>query len=159
MKKVAPLSLFVQYPDSRFKDLVNSNVLRRWVQTTLLGPAKLTLRFVDETEARTLNHTYRKQDKATNVLTFCYTEDEDDLAQADIILCVDVIQKEANEQNKSVAEHLAHMIVHGALHAQGYDHETEEEAEEMEALEIYILKKLKFPNPYAAEKWPPNMAE
>ena len=107
------------------------------------------MRFVDAAEGKDLNRNYRGKDYATNVLTFAYTENEDsDTTQADIILCTDVLQLEAAEQEKSVEEHAAHLVVHGVLHAQGYDHESDEEAEEMEALEIEILAELGFRNPY-----------
>ena len=84
------------------------------------------------------------------MLTFAYTEDEDsEVTQADIILCTEVLEKEAAEQKKALLDHAAHLIVHGVLHAQGYDHEDETEAEEMESLEIEILEALGFDNPYA----------
>ncbi|WP_211443450.1 rRNA maturation RNase YbeY [Collimonas humicola] len=147
------LSLSVQYPDPRLQDSVTRPKLRRWVQAALLAPAELTIRFVDAEEGRALNRDYRGKDYATNVLTFAYSEDqeEDDngVTQADIILCTDVLEREAKEQNKTVVEHAAHLVVHGVLHAQGYDHEDEEEATEMESLEIEILEALGWPNPYA----------
>jgi probable rRNA maturation factor len=145
------LTLSVQYADPRLKDVVPRADIRRWVQATLFAPAELTIRFVDAEEGRTLNRDYRGKDYATNVLTFAYTEDENaEVTQGDIILCTDVLQREAAEQKKTVEAHTAHLIVHGVLHAQGYDHEDEEEAEEMEALEIEILEALGFSNPYAA---------
>ncbi|MDP5007605.1 MAG: rRNA maturation RNase YbeY [Glaciimonas sp.] len=143
------LSLSVQYPDPRLKDIVTRPLIRRWIKAALLAPAELTIRFVDAAEGQILNRDYRDKDYATNVLTFAYTEDQDaETTQADIILCTDVLQREAAEQNKSVVEHTAHLIVHGVLHAQGYDHEDEVEAEEMEALEIDFLAALGFANPY-----------
>jgi probable rRNA maturation factor len=143
------LSLSVQYPDPRLKHIVPRADLRRWVQASLFAPAELTIRFVDAEEGRTLNRNYRGKDYATNVLTFAYSEDEEsEVTQADIILCTDVLQREAAEQGKPVQTHAAHLVVHGALHAQGYDHEVEEEASEMEALEIDILAKLGYANPY-----------
>ena len=143
------LSLSVQYPDPRLQSILPRPLLRKTVQAAIFFPAELTLRFVDAEEGRVLNNDYRGKDYATNVLTFAYTEDSDaEVTQADIILCTDVLQKEAAEQNKSVLEHAQHLVVHGVLHAQGYDHESDEEAEEMEALEIEILAKLGLPNPY-----------
>ncbi len=144
------LSLSVQYPDPRLKESIPRNKLRAWVQAALLAPAELNIRFVDADEGRTLNREYRGKDYATNVLTFAYTEDEDsEVTQADIILCTDVVRREALEQKKPVESHIAHLVVHGVLHAQGYDHETEEEATEMEQLEVEILASLGEPNPYA----------
>ncbi len=143
------LSLSVQYPDPRLQDAITRPLLRRWVQAALLAPAELTIRFVDAEEGRTLNRDYRGKDYATNVLTFAYTEDEhNDITQADIILCSDVVQHEAAEQNKTLDAHCAHLIVHGVLHAQGYDHEADDEAAEMEQLEIDTLAQLGFANPY-----------
>ena len=143
------LTLSVQYPDPRLQALLTRPLLRKTVQSAIFFPAELTLRFVSAEEGRVLNKDYRGKDYATNVLTFAYTEDSDaEVTQADIILCTDVLEKEAAEQNKSVLEHAQHLVVHGVLHAQGYDHESDEEAEEMEALEIEILATLGLPNPY-----------
>ena len=148
--KRAPLSLSVQYPDPRLQDIVTRPKLRRWVQAALFAPAELTIRFVDAAEGQALNRDYRDKDYATNVLTFAYTEDQEAIVtEADIILCTDVLEREAAEQGKTVLAHTAHLIVHGVLHAQGYDHENEEEAQEMEAIETDILAKLGLPNPYA----------
>lgn len=144
------LTLSVQYADPTLKEIVPRTQIRRWVAAALFAPAELTIRFVDAEESRTLNRDYRGKDYATNVLTFAYTEDEEsEVTQADIILCSDVLEKEATEQKKPLIDHAAHLIVHGVLHAQGYDHEEEAEAEEMEALEIEILSALGFDNPYA----------
>jgi probable rRNA maturation factor len=149
------LSLSVQYPDPRLQDTVTRALARRWVQASLFAPAELTLRFVDAAEGRTLNRDYRHKDYATNVLTFAYDEGngsgvaDDAPTRADIILCTDVLQREAAEQKKTVQAHAAHLIVHGVLHAQGYDHETDADADEMERLETEILAGLGFDNPYA----------
>jgi probable rRNA maturation factor len=147
------LSLSVQYPDARLQESVTRQKVRKWVQAALLGPAELTVRFVDAEEGRVLNRDYREKDYATNVLTFAYNEGEeiadDEPTRADIILCTDVIEKEAAEQKKTVEEHAAHLIVHGVLHAQGYDHGDDEEAHEMEQLERDILSALGYPDPYA----------
>jgi probable rRNA maturation factor len=143
------LTLSVQYPDARLQPMLTRPLLRKTVQAALFFPAELTLRFVDAEEGRTLNKDYRGKDYATNVLTFAYTEDSDaEVTQADIILCTDVLEKEAAEQKKTVLEHAQHLVVHGVLHAQGYDHESDEEAEEMEALEVEILAGLGLANPY-----------
>ncbi len=145
------LSLSVQYPDPRLKESLTRAKLRRWVQAALLAPAELTIRFVAAEEGRTLNRDYRHKDYATNVLTFAYSEgeqDEDEPTRADIVLCSDVLLREAQEQNKSVEAHCAHLIVHGVLHAQGYDHDDDAEALEMEALETEILARLGLDDPY-----------
>lgn len=143
------LSLSVQYPDARLKDTITRTQVRRWVQAALFAPAELTIRFVDAEEGRVLNRDYRSKDYATNVLTFAYSEGEDSaVTQADIILCTDVLQREAAEQHKSIEAHTAHLLVHGVLHAQGYDHEDPQEADEMEGLEIEILTSLGWANPY-----------
>lgn len=143
------LSLSVQYADARLKTSAPRTQVRRWVLAALAVPAELTIRFVDATEGRTLNRDYRGKDYATNVLTFAYTVAEDStVTQADIILCSDVLEKEASEQKKPLTDHAAHLIVHGVLHAQGYDHEEEEEAARMEAMETEILMRLGFGDPY-----------
>lgn len=145
------LSLSVQYPDARLRDVITRAKVRRWVQAALLAPAELTVRFVAAEEGRTLNRDFRRKDYATNVLTFAYNEpdeDEDEPTRADIVLCTDVLEREAQEQNKSVEAHCAHLIVHGVLHAQGYDHDIDAEALEMEALETEMLAKLGMDDPY-----------
>ena len=149
--KPAPkLTLSVQYPDPRLQATLTRPKLRRWVKAALFAPAELTVRFVDAREGRELNRDFRGKDYATNVLTFAYSEDEAaETTLADIILCTDVLEKEAAEQGKTVEAHATHLIVHGVLHAQGYDHETDEEADEMEALETEILASIGVANPYS----------
>ena len=146
------LSLSVQYADAHLRDLVTRAQIRRWVQAALFAPAELTIRFVDAEEGRALNREYRAKDYATNVLTFAYNEGEDvaedEPTRADLILCTEVLEREAKEQKKTLEAHTAHLVVHGVLHAQGYDHEDDEEAAEMEGLEIEILEQLGFANPY-----------
>jgi probable rRNA maturation factor len=152
------LTLSVQYPDARLQESITRPKIRRWVQAALFAPAELTIRFVDAEEGRALNREYRGKDYATNVLTFAYNEGdefgqplaEDAPTQADIILCTDVLQKEAAEQKKTVEDHTAHLIVHGVLHAQGYDHMDDDEATEMEGIETEILAGLGMADPYAA---------
>ena len=122
----------------------------RWIRHALSTDAEITVRIVGAEEGRQLNREYRKKDYATNVLTFDYTQGP--VVTADLVLCAPVIEREAKEQNKSLEEHYAHMLVHGTLHAQGWDHETSEaDAEEMEAYETDILQELGFENPYATE--------
>ncbi len=148
------LTLSVQYADPRLQELITRPKVRRWIAAALFAPAELTIRFVDADEGRTLNRDYRHKDYATNVLTFAYNEGEqiedDAPTRADIILCTDVLNKEAEEQGKTVEAHTAHLIVHGVLHAQGYDHDDDEEAAEMEGIETEILTGLGFADPYAA---------
>ena len=144
------LSLSVQYADRRLAEKLPRYRIRRLVQAALQSPAQLTIRFVGTEEGRALNRDYREKDYATNVLTFAYDVGEKTVL-ADIILCADVLLAEAAEQNKSVEDHAAHLIVHGTLHAQGYEHEDESEAEEMEALEAEILARFSIANPYLAD--------
>jgi probable rRNA maturation factor len=110
--------------------------------------AELTLRLVDTDEGRSLNANYRNKDYATNVLTFEYGVDPEGTAHGDIILCLDVLKKEATEQDKPFKNHAAHLVIHGTLHALGYDHLSNDEAEHMEAMEIAILTRLHIENPY-----------
>ena len=121
----------------------------RWIRHALALDAEITVRIVDEEEGRQLNRDYRHKDYATNVLTFDYAQEP--LVLADLVLCAPVVEREAREQNKSLEEHYAHLLVHGALHAQGWDHETsEQDAQEMETYETAILQGLGFADPYAA---------
>ncbi|PVY57192.1 MULTISPECIES: rRNA maturation RNase YbeY [unclassified Simplicispira] len=121
----------------------------RWIRHALALDAEITVRIVDEEEGRQLNRDYRHKDYATNVLTFDYTQEP--VVTADLVLCAPVVEREAREQNKSLEEHYAHLLVHGTLHAQGWDHEaSEQDAQEMEAYETAILQELGFADPYAA---------
>ena len=159
------LSLSVQYADAStdWQTVLPRPMLRRWVQAALQVNAALTVRFVDEAEGRTLNQQFRGKDYATNVLTFTYDDELDDLPEevraaiaaeqgeqieADIILCGAVLEREAAEQGKTIVEHAAHLVVHGVLHAQGFDHIEDEEAEIMEGLERQVVMKLGFADPY-----------
>jgi len=120
----------------------------RWIRHALALDAEITVRIVGEDEGRQLNRDYRQKDYATNVLTFDYRAEP--VVTADLVLCAPVVAREAQEQNKSLEEHYAHLLVHGALHAQGWDHETsDEDAQEMEAYETDILTGLGFADPYA----------
>jgi probable rRNA maturation factor len=118
----------------------------RWIRNTLEVDGEITVRIVDAEEGQTLNRDYRQKDYATNVLTFDYTQEP--VVTADLVLCAPVIAKEAKEQKKTLEEHYAHMIVHGTLHAQGWDHELDEDAEVMELRETDIMARLGFKNPY-----------
>ncbi len=120
---------------------------RRWIGMALAGPAEIAVRIVGTGEGRALNRQYRRKDYATNVLTFDYARQP--VVAADLVLCGPVVEREAQEQGKTLETHYAHLLVHGALHAQGYDHERgEREALEMEALEVLLLGALGYSNPY-----------
>ncbi|AVP56206.1 rRNA maturation RNase YbeY [Pulveribacter suum] len=119
----------------------------RWIRHALAVDAEITVRIVGSEEGQRLNREFRRKDYATNVLTFDYQQQP--LAIADLVLCAPVVEREAREQNKTLEEHYAHLLVHGALHAQGWDHETsEDDAREMEAYETAILQELGFADPY-----------
>jgi probable rRNA maturation factor len=122
---------------------------RRWVGAALQQRASVLLRIVDEAEGRALNREYRGKDYATNVLTFAYGE-EGGMLCGDIVLCAPVVEREAHEQDKDLLAHYAHLTVHGVLHMQGYEHETDAEAGEMETLEVEIMQSLRFNDPYAS---------
>ena len=120
----------------------------RWIRHALARDGEITVRVVDQGEGQTLNRDYRKKDYATNVLTFDYTQEP--VVTADLVLCAPVVAQEAREQNKALAAHYAHLIVHGVLHAQGWDHETSPaHAQAMEAREVAVLAGLGFGSPYA----------
>ncbi|HOF30917.1 MAG TPA: rRNA maturation RNase YbeY [Burkholderiaceae bacterium] len=120
----------------------------RWIRHALAADAEITVRIVGLEEGRALNRDYRQKDYATNVLTFDYTREP--LVTADLVLCAPVVEQEAREQGKTLQAHYAHLLVHGTLHAQGWDHETSRaDAETMEAYEIQILARLNLPNPYS----------
>ena len=127
--------------------LPSTERFRRWTRAPLLENADVTLRLVDRAEGRALNRAYRRRDYATNVLTFAYP-DQQPLA-SDIVLCLPVIEAEARRQGKSLEAHLAHLTVHGVLHLQGFDHETDDDAELMEGIETEIVSRLGYPDPYA----------
>jgi probable rRNA maturation factor len=145
------LTIELQYAspaiESAVSKAVSSTLIKKWIKSATPLGGLVTLRFVNAAEGKKLNAAFRQKDYATNVLTFPYELSKSNLA-ADIILCLPVLQKEAKEQGKLFKAHLAHLIVHGCLHAQGHDHEVARDAKKMEALEIQILQKLGFANPY-----------
>ena len=118
----------------------------RWIRAALQSDAEITVRIVDSAESQALNRDYRQKDYATNVLTFDYTQEP--IVTADLVLCAPVVAAEAKDQEKTLEEHYAHLLVHGALHAQGWDHDEDEDAQVMELRESEIMTRLGFPNPY-----------
>ncbi len=131
---------------SQLANIPARTLFRKWSKAALRVDTEVTIRIVDAQEALELNSTYRGKDYATNVLTFPLTETPH--LMGDIIICAPVVEAEAKAQNKSLEAHFAHLTVHGILHLHGYDHETEAQAELMEAIEIQILAKLGYANPY-----------
>ena len=138
--------------ESSNSDLPSLNQLERWANAAYQGkkPLEMTIRIVEEEESHALNFEYRGKDKSTNVLSFPFEAPEFveiDLL-GDIVICKPVVELEAKEQDKQLEAHWAHMVIHGTLHLQGYDHIHDDEAEEMEGLEITILSDLGYDNPY-----------
>lgn len=145
MNQPHKLSLSVQYA-SLCKALPTRQQFRRWVKAALDRDLHCTLRVVDEDEGRRLNRDFRGKDYATNVLTFVY--DDTVPLSGDIVICAPVVERESAEQGMQLLAHYAHLTLHGALHLQGYDHESEVGAAEMEALETALMAKLGYPAPY-----------
>jgi len=145
------LQLSLQFGDiphaARHRAALPRHFVTRCIRHALAVDAEITVRIVGEEEGRELNKAYRQKDYATNVLTFDYAQAP--VVMADLVLCAPVVAQEAREQGKTLAAHYAHLLVHGALHAQGWDHETSKaDAEEMEAYEVEILSGLGVKNPY-----------
>ncbi len=135
----------VQYA-SRAAHLPERAQLRRWAKAAAQQAMDFTLRFVDEAEARAMNATYRHKDYATNVLTFIYASQP--VLHGDIAICPRIVAREARAQGKPLKHHYAHLVTHGVLHLQGYDHENKKDAAQMEALEVALLARFRIPNPY-----------
>ena len=125
------------------------HAVTRWIRHALAREAEITVRIVDSDEGRALNRDYRHKDYATNVLTFDYSREP--VVCADLVLCAPVVAQEAREQGKTLQAHYAHLLVHGTLHAQGWEHETSEaDAQAMEAHETALLARLGIANPYGS---------
>ena len=141
------LSLSLQFADARHRALLPRHRVQRWLRAALDHPAELTVRIVGDVEGQALNRDFRSKDYATNVLTFDYAQAP--VVVADLVLAAGVVEREAAELGIAVADHYAHLLVHGALHAQGFDHEDEAQALLMEARETEILRGLGLADPYA----------
>jgi probable rRNA maturation factor len=141
------LQLSLQFADPAHRALLPRHKVARWIRAGLELPAAITVRIVGEEEGRALNREYRHKDYATNVLTFDYVQEPE--IEADLVLCAPVVEREARDQKITLVAHYAHLLVHGTLHAQGYDHEVDDEAACMEARETEILAGLGFADPYA----------
>jgi probable rRNA maturation factor len=141
------LSLSLQFADPAHRADLPRHKVARWIRSALEAPAEITVRIVGAEEGQALNRDYRAKDYATNVLTFDYTQEP--VVVADLVLCAPVVAREAAELGLPVAQHYAHLLVHGTLHAQGYDHEDDEaEAQAMEARESAIMLALGLHDPY-----------
>ena len=140
------LTLSLQFADATDRALLPRHKVARWIRAALEAPAELTVRIVDADEGRALNRDYRGRDYATNVLTFDYSRAP--VVAADLVLCAPVVRDEARVQRLPLDAHYAHLLVHGTLHAQGYDHESDADARVMEARESALLQALGFADPY-----------
>ena len=145
---------FAKFSDvARHRAALPRHAVTKYLKHALLADvesAEITVRIVDAEEGQALNASYRKKDYATNVLTFDYAPAPH--VAADLVLCAPVVATEAKENKKTLAAHYAHLLVHGALHAQGFDHETSDaDADAMEAVEIQILADMGIANPYKAK--------
>jgi len=135
--------------ETKWATIFSLKLIRPWVKAALQQPAQVVVRLVGSAESKRLNYQYRAQNHATNILTFTLSENTLSAELiADLLICMPVLEKEAKKQGKTLEHHFAHLIVHGMLHAQGFDHEDEIDALAMESLEIAILKRLKIQNPY-----------
>ncbi|MFM2348718.1 MAG: rRNA maturation RNase YbeY [Pseudomonadota bacterium] len=142
------LSLSLQFADPRHRAVLPRHKVVRFVRAALELPGEITVRIVDAEEGQRLNLDFRQKDYATNVLTFDYSAEP--VVSADLVLCAPVVEAEAAANGKDLLAHYAHLLVHGTLHAQGYDHEDDEEAAEyMEEREREIMAALGFADPYA----------
>ena len=140
------LQLSLQFADARHRAWLPRHRVARWIRTALERDAQIAVRIVDADEGRALNRDYRGKDHATNVLTFDY--EREPVVVADLVLCAPVVEAEARAQGLAIEAHYAHLLVHGALHAQGWEHERAREARAMEARESALLAALGFDDPY-----------
>ena len=140
------LSLSLQFADPRHRAHLPRHKVIRWIRAALESPAEITVRIVDAEEGQALNRDFRQKDYATNVLTFDYSHEP--VVVADLILCAPVVETEAAAEKVTIEAHYAHLLVHGTLHAQGFDHEADDEAEVMEARETEVLAGLGYADPY-----------
>ena len=140
------LNLSVQYACNREGLPLRADFVR-WARAALVGGGEITIRLVEAEEAQALNKEYRSKDYATNVLSFPY--DTEPVVMGDLVICPGVVAREATEQKKPLAAHYAHLVVHGMLHLQGWDHDNDDDAQAMEDEEREILAALGYPDPYA----------
>jgi len=141
------LTLSLQFADASHRAHLPRHKVARWIRAALAVPGEITVRVVGAEEGQALNRGFRGKDYATNVLTFDYSHEP--VVTADLVLCAPVVETEALAQKITLEAHYAHLLVHGTLHAQGYDHEVEAQAQEMEARETAVLAGLGFADPYA----------
>jgi probable rRNA maturation factor len=144
------LQLSLQFADTSHRVQLPRHRVQRWVRAALVRPGQVTVRIVGEDEGRALNRDYRGQDHATNVLTFDYAHAP--VVVADLVLCAPVVMREARAQRLDIAAHYAHLLVHGTLHAQGFEHEDDADAAVMQARESEIVLALGFADPYARRR-------
>ncbi len=160
LKTMPKLMVELQNP-YHYDHLPNQQKIQHWAesacqQSSQVSDISVTLRFVDKAEGLALNHTFRDKAYATNILSFTFDQPvlpkgvtlDLPLHLGDLVICLPVIENEAQAQQKSLEQHCAHLIVHGMLHLQGYDHIEEQQAQKMEALETNILQTLGYPDPY-----------
>lgn len=144
--------MHVQYAspalENKWSPLLTKTHLYKWLKAACKNPCEFTLRFVNAKEGQGLNRMYRGQNHATNILTFPFSDKDSERITADLVFCMPVIEKEAKLQGKTSLNHFIHLLVHGILHAQGFEHEDPIEALAMETLEVAILRRLKLDNPY-----------
>ncbi|MCR5537064.1 MAG: rRNA maturation RNase YbeY [Succinivibrio sp.] len=150
-----PVELDLQLALEHDREVPELSSLKLWAETALKTagyekPSEITVRLVESAEIQELNRTYRKLDRPTNILSFPFEcPDEVELPLlGDLVICDEILRREAQEQQKSYEEHFAHLIIHGTLHLLGYDHIEDKDAEEMESLETQALAALGYPDPY-----------